>query len=45
MKHNYWGYVGAGYGIAFTVLVAYTGWLQAKLRRTRRSAREVPDPR
>ena len=36
MDHN-WGYVAAGYGLTFGVLVAYTGWLRARLRRARRS--------
>jgi hypothetical protein len=43
MDHN-WGYVAAGYGLTFAVVAAYTGWLLARLRRTRRSAGELPEP-
>jgi hypothetical protein len=44
MDHN-WPYVAAGYGLTTAVVVAYAGWLQARLRRARRSARELPDVR
>ena len=41
MDHN-WGYVAAGYGLTTAVLVAYTTWLLARLRRTRRTPVERP---
>jgi hypothetical protein len=37
MDHN-WPYVAAGYGLTAVVVASYAGWLQTKLRRTRRSA-------
>jgi hypothetical protein len=42
MDHN-WPYVAAGYGLTAAVVVAYTGWLLARLRRARRSTGELPD--
>jgi hypothetical protein len=42
MDHN-WGYVAAGYGLTAGVIVGYTGWLLARLRRTRRSAGGLPE--
>jgi hypothetical protein len=41
MDHN-WGYVAAGYGLTTIVVVAYVGWLQARLRRARRTPVERP---
>jgi hypothetical protein len=41
MDHN-WGYVAAGYGLTTAVVVAYTTWLFARLRRTRRTPVERP---
>jgi hypothetical protein len=40
---NYWGYVGAGYGLTAAVLGGYAAWLFARLRRARRSAVEPVD--
>jgi hypothetical protein len=37
MDHN-WPYVAAGYALTAVVVAGYAGWLQARLRRTRRSA-------
>ena len=42
MDHN-WPYVAAGYGLTAAVVVSYTAWLQARLRRARRSAVPGPD--
>jgi hypothetical protein len=42
MDHN-WGYVAAGYGLTAGVVVVYTSWLLARLRRTRRSAGGLPE--
>jgi hypothetical protein len=43
MDHN-WGYVAAGYGLTAGVVGAYSAWLLARLRRTRRSAVDVDRP-
>ena len=42
MDHN-WPYVAAGYGLTTVVVGWYAAWLQTRLRRARRSARELPD--
>jgi heme exporter protein CcmD len=34
---NYWGYVGAGYGLTAAVVGGYAAWLLTRLRRARRS--------
>lgn len=34
---NYWGYVGAGYGLTAAVIGGYAAWLLTRLRRARRS--------
>jgi hypothetical protein len=39
---NYWGYVGAGYGLTAAVIGGYAAWLLTRLRRARRSV-DVPD--
>ena len=41
MDHN-WGYVAAGYGLTTSVIAGYTWWLQARLRRARRTSVERP---
>jgi hypothetical protein len=41
MDHN-WGYVAAGYGLTTIVVVAYTAWLQTRMRRARRTSVERP---
>ena len=42
MDHN-WPYVAAGYGLTTVVVGAYSGWLLARLRRTRRSVPDLPE--
>jgi hypothetical protein len=42
MDHN-WPYVAAGYGLTTAVVAGYSGWLLARLRRTRRSVTELPE--
>ena len=37
---NYWGYVGAGYGLTAAVVGGYAAWLLTRLRRARRSVVE-----
>jgi hypothetical protein len=44
MDHN-WPYVAAGYGLTTAVVGAYSAWLIARLRRTRRSVGDAPDVR
>jgi hypothetical protein len=44
MDHN-WPYVVAGYALTVVVVAAYTGRLLARLRRARRTADELPEPR
>ena len=42
MDHN-WPYVAAGYGLTAATVGAYSGWLIARLRRTRRGVAALPD--
>jgi len=42
MDHN-WPYVAAGYGLTTAVVAVYSGWLLARLRRTRRCVADLPD--
>jgi hypothetical protein len=43
MHPNFWGYVGAGYGLTAAVVGGYAAWLLTRLRRARRSAIDPVD--
>ena len=42
---NFWGYVGAGYGLTAAVLGGYAVWMLGKLRRARRTVADADESR